>query len=271
MGRSTGLSASWVDAATSIPESVSLKEGDFAYGYLWWLNPDYYKAAGRDGQKIYVIPEKDMVVVHTGAGGTKINAAEVPLEDFHLEEPVLALTPLSEKELLIPYIIQAAESEAPLPANPSGVSLLESKIQQAAAPSEAKAVPPLPDTARTVSGKTYSLDANPFGFTGVSLTFQDEKEALFVYSAGDFQFEILVGLDDVYRFSPSFSLRGVPVLVAAKGAWESDTTFVIEWDEIGIVNRIRAELTFEGDEVTLQIEAPLVGVSLTINGMQIEE
>ena len=119
MGRSTGLSASWVDAATSIPESVSLKEGDFAYGYLWWLNPDYYKAAGRDGQKIYVIPEKDMVVVHTGAGGTKINAADFPLEDFHLEEPVLALTPLSEKELLIPYIIQAASPKLrclPIPA-----------------------------------------------------------------------------------------------------------------------------------------------------------
>jgi CubicO group peptidase (beta-lactamase class C family) len=265
------LSASWVDAATSIPKSVNLKTGDFAYGYLWWLNPDYYKADGRDGQKIYVIPEKDMVVVHTGAGGTKIDETAFPLEDFDLEERVVAITPWSEKELLIPYIIQAAESETPLPANHTGVALLESKIQQAAAQPEAKPMPPLPDTALTVSGKTYAMDENRLGITSLSLTFQDEKEALFRMAAGEIQQEVQVGLEDVYRFSQLISFRNlVPVRVAAKGAWESDNTFVIDSDELGNILRMRLRLTFEGNEVALKIEAPLVGVSLTLNGKQIE-
>jgi hypothetical protein len=82
--------------------------------------------------------------------------------------------------LLTSYIHPAAESETPLPANPEGVALLESKIQQVAlAQAESEPIPPLPEIAQRVSGQTYVLDANPFGLQSLSLTFQEENgEAL---------------------------------------------------------------------------------------------
>ena len=59
------LSSTWVEAATSSP-----KDADFDdYGYLWWLNSYSYSAQGRGGQRIYVLPDKDMVAVLTGGGG----------------------------------------------------------------------------------------------------------------------------------------------------------------------------------------------------------
>jgi CubicO group peptidase (beta-lactamase class C family) len=252
------LSASWVDAATTVPKSVSLKEGEPTYGYLWWLLPDSYRADGRDGQTVHVIPEKDMVVVHTGGGGTRMNMGDPTLEG-----------PMIVKELLIPYIIQAAESETPLPANPDGAALLESKIRQAAAQPEAKPVPPLPDTAQTISGKTYAMDANPLGISAVSLMSQDEQEALLLITFGGMlQLEVLVGLDDVFRLSSGY-VRNPDILAAAKGTWESDIAFVAEYDTIGNIDRWQMKLTFEGEEVTLQMESITQQFSFTVSGRQV--
>jgi CubicO group peptidase (beta-lactamase class C family) len=260
------LSASWVDAATSIPGSVSLKDGEPAYGYLWWLLPDSYRADGRDGQMIHVFPEQDIVVVHAGGGGTKFAGPD----SYEREGNIL--TPTMVKELLIPYVVQAAESETPLPANPNGVALLESKIQQAAAAPEAKPAPPLSDTALAVSGKTYAMDANPLGISAISLTSQDEEEALLqITFGGMLQLEIRVGLDDVYRLSSGY-LRNPDTLAAARGTWASDGVFSAEYDTLGNIDRWQLELSFEGDEVTLQMES-IAGQfgqsSFTVGGRQI--
>jgi CubicO group peptidase (beta-lactamase class C family) len=64
------VSETWVDAATT--ERVSFTWG--GYGYQWWMQTfhvesvdyDVYYAAGWGGQKIYVIPDAEMVVVFTG-------------------------------------------------------------------------------------------------------------------------------------------------------------------------------------------------------------
>ena len=237
------LSASWATAATSIPKSVSFKQDGPAYGYLWWLLPDSYRADGRDGQMIHVFPEQDMVVVHTGGGGTKMGMWDPTLKG-----------PMIVKEILIPYILQAVESETPLPANPNGVALLESRIQQAAAQPDARPVPPLSETARRVSGRTYATEANPFGLTHISLTFQDEKAALLrIFFGETYQFEVLIGLDDVFRFSSGYP-RNPGITAAAKGAWESDNTFVVEYDTLGTIERWEWTLSFEGDQVALQMK-----------------
>ncbi len=227
------LSADWVATATR-PGTVGY------YGYLWWLSGSYYNADGRGGQRIFVFPDLDMVVVTTGGGGGNQDGAL--------------------GTLLSSYILPAAESETPLPANPDGVTLLESRVQQVAASAqdEPEPVPPMPEIAERVSGQTYVMDVNPLGLLSVSLTFQEEAEALLNTSFIDgTQVEWLIGLDNVFRFSPGL-LYGLPA--AAKGGWESDNAFVIHIDEIGRIEQMQINATFEDDQMTLQVlGATLVG------------
>lgn len=224
------LSSGWVTAATSVPEDAGVVD----YGYLWWLVPEYpdvYYADGRGGQRIFVLPDQDMVVVTTGGGGR---------DQYRVLET-----------LLTSYIRPAAESETPLPANPEGVALLDSIIQQAAAPPQAEPVPLLPEMSQSVSGQTYVLDANPFGLQSLSLTFQEEEETLLnlTFIDGN-QVEYLVGLDNVSRITPA--KFGIPV--AAKGWWESENVFVINLDETGNINQWRINATFEDDQVTVRMQ-----------------
>lgn len=238
------LSPAWVTAATSVPEDASFVD----YGYLWWLLPEYpnvYYADGRGGQRIFVLPDQDMVVVTTGGGGR---------DQYGVLEA-----------LLTSYILPAAESETPLPANPEGVALLEFKIQQVVlAQAEPEPVPPLPEMAWRVSGQRYVLDANQLGLQSLSLTFQEEEEEglLNITSIDGNQVEYLVGLDNVFRISPG--RFGLPV--AAKGWWESENVYVIHFDEIGNINQWRINATFEGDQVTIQMQ-DLTGLgSVTLVG-----
>lgn len=85
------------------------------YGYQWWVDDaGYYMALGYAGQYIVVVPEEDMVVVFTSdLGERKFFAPET---------------------LLTSFILPAAESSAPLPANPDGVALLESHVEALATP-----------------------------------------------------------------------------------------------------------------------------------------
>ncbi len=149
------LSADWVTAATSRGTSVN-------YGYLWWLGPagDYYYADGAGGQRIFVYPDQNMIVVTTGGGGVD-------------QYGVLST-------LLTSYILPAAESATPLPANPDGRALLESRVQQVAdeaAEVDPEPVPSMPEIAERVAVQTIILDPNPFGVQSGSLVFPEEAEA----------------------------------------------------------------------------------------------
>lgn len=241
------LSPTWVKAATRAPEDADFDR----YGYLWWLKPkpsDVYYADGRGGQRILVMPNQDMVVATTGGGGR---------DQYGVLET-----------LLTSYIIPAAESATPLPANPDGEALLESKINQIAlAQAEPQPVAPLPDTVQRVSGKRYVLDANPYGLRSLSLTFEAEDEALLstVFMDGS-QVDWVVGLDNVFRMTPGrFGL-----LAGVKGWWETDNTFVVHLDEIGNINQFRISATFEDDQVTVQMQE-MTGLGGATFGGRIEE
>jgi len=226
------VSREWVAAATS--KHVATRDpGHNGYGYQWWIGSSGgYSAIGRGGQRIFVVPDKNMVVVITAGGGIL-------------------------RRLLPSFIIPAAESATPLPANPDGVALLESKIRDAAvADAEPKPVPPLPETARKVSGLMYALDANPYGLASASLVFREgasEATIRLPFSAptGEkSELALPIGLDDVYRIAPG--RLGMPA--ATKGFWETDNAFDINLNEIGNINNWRITMTFEDDRVTVQMQ-----------------
>ncbi|MGD8684894.1 MAG: serine hydrolase [Chloroflexota bacterium] len=227
------LPSDWVMAATSPAVAAH-------YGYQWWLDPSEsaFYADGRGGQRIFVFPDQDLLVVTTGGGGDSYGVLGT---------------------LLSSYVLPAVTADAPLPADPDGLALLEAREQQAATPdvAAAKPVPPLPDTASRVSERSYVLDANPVGLVSASLTFGEGAEAsLSLRFADGSQVEWLIGLDHVPRVGRG--LYGLPA--AATGAWESDDVFVIDLDEIGRINKDRVRTTFEGDRVTIQ------GLDITLTG-----
>ena len=235
------IPAAWVAASTRKHISATLQDG---YGYQWWVADDgYYMALGYAGQYIFIVPEHELVVVFTG------NLSE---NDFS-----------GPQILLDTFIIPAARSSAPMPTNPDGVELLDSKIRQAALnPADPETVPPLPAIAQRVTGQTYILDPNSLGMHSVSLTFKEEAEALLSWTLSSDEAQLLpadpnysshgqsaVGLDNVYRFTPG--LYRIPM--GLKGWWETEETFVADRDHIGNTGQSRAWFTFEGDQLALQI------------------
>jgi CubicO group peptidase (beta-lactamase class C family) len=101
---------SWVQASTS----PQIKAGTLSdkYGYQWWVDSaGYYMALGYAGQFIFVVPEKNLVVVFTSDG------------DFPVPEI-----------LLNNYILPAVKTEEPLPPNPDSNDRLKQIIHDSANP-----------------------------------------------------------------------------------------------------------------------------------------
>jgi CubicO group peptidase (beta-lactamase class C family) len=105
------VSAEWVKASTREHISATLEDG---YGYQWWIDDaalggGFYMALGYAGQFIFVIPDIDMVAVFV---------SDLSDNDFYVPQ-----------RLLTDFIIPAAKSATPLPDNPDGVTLLESRAE----------------------------------------------------------------------------------------------------------------------------------------------
>ena len=63
------ISAAWINESTT---SYS-KTGDGGYGYMWWIHSSgAYYAAGYKGQKVLVIPDRQIVIVNSVYTGTPI-------------------------------------------------------------------------------------------------------------------------------------------------------------------------------------------------------
>jgi len=232
------VSRRWVEEATQVQVATPAEDVD-PYGYGWWMVPDVegvYRADGRGGQYIFVLPQWDMIVVTTGGG-------------FEMDE--------IGEQLLASF----SDFENPLPANPEGVARLEAAIDAVLHPPEPGPVAPLPDLTRAISGKMYIFEPNPVGLQSSGLVFDDMSEATaFIKFSGRPMVSVPVGLDGVYRFSAGPDGRPQ----AYRGAWTDPQTFLLEYD--GITNNDHAflQFSFEGDkvEVSVQETAHEVGVQL---------
>lgn len=224
------LSPEWVAAATTSHIATS-NPAHPGYGYLWWINGGAgFAAIGRGGQRIFLMPDQDLIVVTTSGDDNRTIDQSLPAQ-----------------------IAAAVKSPDPLPPNPAAADLLRGEIKQAAVQNEkAQPVPKLPKIARRIAGKSYKLQSNPLGLTSISLEFPKKDEAIVQIAsaggaAGGAVMQFAVGLDDVYRVSKG--REGLPA--AAKGSWKDDKTFVMNLDEIGNINRWIVMATFDENDVTL--------------------
>lgn len=87
--------SAWVDVSTRGHIGATLFD---QYGYQWWADSaGFYMAVGHKGQFIFIVPQKNLVVVFT---------SDLSGRDFFIP-----------KLLLQNYIIPAAEASKPLPSN----------------------------------------------------------------------------------------------------------------------------------------------------------
>jgi len=234
------LSAEWVARATQ--EQIALRNEQGGYGYGWWLAsdkfPGMYEARGRGGQGIIVWPEKDLVVVTTAGG--------------------------ADPGELAPFLLSALKTERNLAANPGAYSRLQKSVKDAArSPGLQQAVSSMPETAFRISGKTYRLGPNKLGVTAFTLQFNTSNEATFEIDADGRNYTMPVGLDDVYRFSAD-GPSGVPV--ALEGYWKTDNTFALHYHEAAGINNLRISMTFEQEEVVIQLDDASGYFDQTITG-----
>ena len=152
------------------------------------------------------------------------------------------------------FIVPAAESSIPLPANPDGVARLQTLIQEASRQPDVtpQPVPSPPVIAEQVLGETYILEKNVLGWESFSLAVQEGDEALLRLDwdktgPGPFtEAEFKLGLDGVQR--QGTGPFGMPTV--CMGRWEGENVFIAEVDAIGNLFNLRLELIFADDEVT---------------------
>lgn len=88
------LSEEWVEVATKGHVSVS---ETLQYGYQWWVADDIYFAMGHQGQFLFVIPDKQLIVVFTSS--------------------LLGNSLFTPYKYLKEYLLPASQSTEPLPVN----------------------------------------------------------------------------------------------------------------------------------------------------------
>jgi len=207
------------------------------YGYQWWLDKSgLYTALGTGGQFITIVPKENLIVVFT----SKLRGKN-------------AFFPA---KLLKKYILPSIVSNEPLPADKKAQKRLFSLSDAPSLGLEPKSVPEFPEMARKISGKTYSLDANPWKYNNFKLIFDPEKDlAKFSYTAKENDVvNYRVGLNGVHQLTKTNNNT-----YAAVGSWTSPNTFSIDCEIIGYSTKDKWNLTFNADEISVE-EKGVTGV-----------
>lgn len=200
------------------------------YGYQWWLDKSgKYSAVGAGGQFIMVVPKENLVVVCT----SKLSGADS----------------FFPAKMLDKYILQAIVSDESIDANETAqyeLSLLSEPPSQVVKP---KPFQELPELAREISGKTYSLDANPWKYNNFKLIFDPEKDyAEFSYTAKENDVvNYRIGLNGVHQFTEINDNT-----YAAVGSWTFPNTFSIDCEIIGYSTKDKWNFTFDEDEILVE-------------------
>jgi CubicO group peptidase (beta-lactamase class C family) len=219
------IPADWMAAATR-QHAEHMGEG---YGYGMWVYPTrdvpMFEANGRGGQRITVVPAKNLVVVMTGGGFEPGDVGK--------------------------FILESVVSDAPIAKNATATSELGALAATAAQPPTAVAVPAVPVWAHAVSGKRYAFETNPVGLSALTLTFDSRAEATARIEFTDGRVETRpVGLDGRPRLSEPGRL-GLPV--ALRGEWMGKNAFHLVYDEVANINALALHLTYTGSDVSAML------------------
>ena len=219
------LSESWVRQSTQ--PHVRVREG-VGYGYSWWINtarePAIYEAVGRGGQRVAVVPDKELVIVFNGGG--------------------------VDTDAIAPFLFRALRSDQPLAVRPGAQEKLAAALVAARQPPPLEPPAAIPPLARTISGTRYVADDNPIGLRTLSLQFSGDRAHATLEFLGR-------------EWNVPLGLRGRPIIssptstgspAAVSGRWVSDREFLLDVDTVAEVNHFVFRLTFDGDELRIIVD-----------------
>ena len=238
------IPSQWVKTSTAAHIKTSYVL-DLEYGYHWWVHPSgVYQARGYGGQRIFVLPDQQMVVVFV-SGFSGEDMEYVP------------------DSLLNTYIIPAARSEGALPSNPKQADLLADHIQSLAEP-KPKSIRPMPPIAKQISGKTYDIEPNSVGISRMSWIFTDTQAWGEVTFAGGSPQRLSLGLDDVYRETIICPPGSPKITYYSKGTWVSEDTFILYGNRNGAGVQLKIVFKENGLELNIYAGGPVETVSGTL-------
>jgi CubicO group peptidase (beta-lactamase class C family) len=221
------LSESWVRQSTR--PLVRVRDG-VGYGYSWWINtartPAIYEAVGRGGQRVAVVPDKELVIVFNGGG--------------------------VDTDAIAPLLFRALRSDQAMAVRAGGPERLAAAMVAARQPPAVGPPPAMPSLARTISGTTYVADDNPLGLRTLSLQFSGDRDR--ANAALEFlgrEWNVPLGLRGRPMISTS-TPTGTPAAIS--GRWVSDREFVLDLDTIAEVNHFVFRLTFDGDDLRIIVD-----------------
>ncbi len=218
---------SWVAASITNRFAEFSLDGYNGYGYWWWLSGDgSYRARGAFGQIISVYPDRDMVVVFTGASN----------EDW--------------ERLTDEFLLPAISSEDALQPNGPAVRQLQQLVHELGNP-EPQTPPALPAIASEISGKPFVLDQNNLEFSNITFWFESPDVGRLAISYNQQILDLAIGMDNVYRQTGSvnWGMRTDGNSLALRGSWVNNNQFVLEIHEVGEPFYFDVELTFTDDRV----------------------
>jgi CubicO group peptidase (beta-lactamase class C family) len=218
------IPASWVRESSRA--SVTDRPG-VGYGYSWWINtarPPIFEAVGRGGQRISVLPKKNMVVVFTGGG--------------------------ADTDQIAPFLFRAIRSDTSIPENPASQQRLKEALLRSSNPTPEARNMRIPKLAGRISGVTYSVSSNPLDLRSMWFDFKNRNEAAVTLQFDDAKWIAPVGLDGKRRFAP-VGPHGLPV--ATVGRWLSDSEFLLDLDTVANVNHFVFKIRIDDDRVHLRM------------------
>jgi CubicO group peptidase (beta-lactamase class C family) len=219
-GNTQIVPAGWVSESSTAKSTV--REG-VGYGYSWWINtarPPIFEAVGRGGQRIAILPKENIVVVFTGGGA---NTDEIA-----------------------PFLFRAIRSGGPIAENPANQQKLTQAIARVTEPILETPNSQTPRLAQIISGRLYSLSANPLDLRALQFEFKGKNTATAVLRFDRETWAVSVGLDGNRQFAP---IGPNKLSVASVGRWTSDNEFVLDLDTVANVNHFVFHLRFDGDKI----------------------
>jgi CubicO group peptidase (beta-lactamase class C family) len=197
--------------------------GTESYGYGWWLdseNPDEIQALGRGGQRLFILKEKNIVIVTTGGGfdaGDIDNLVLESIKSYNKNE-----THSAELKNLI-----------------STMQFSDTKSIDGG------------DFSSSMLNKTFDLERNDLGWNAIRFEKRNNKEYYLILDFADgFKETNGIGIGNHYTISQEhvFSLP-----IAIKSFWDKDK-LIVDYNELCRINFYRFTFRFFENSVAIDFQ-----------------